>query len=67
VDIFDSHTWKPPYRFDIPKGWGVERFPIPIEFAPQVNYKGVEDVRFAPGWGDKTSEQYWSYTFFMVA
>jgi hypothetical protein len=63
LDIFDSHTWKPPYRFDIPKGWGVERFPIPIEFAPQINYKGVEDVRFAPGWADEKSEQYWSYTF----
>ena len=63
LDIFDAHTWIAPYNFLTPKGWGVERFLIPIEFAPQITYKGVEDIRFAPGWGDEKSEQYWSYTY----
>lgn len=63
LDIFDAHTWKPPYHLLIPKGWEIERFPIPIEFAPEINYKGVEDVRFAPGWGAEKSEDYWSYTY----
>lgn len=61
LDIFDAHTWTPAYNLLIPKGWEIERFLIPIEFAPQIAYKGVEDIRFAPGWGEEKSEQYWSY------
>lgn len=61
--IFDAHTWTPPYVLSTPKGWTEERFSIPIDFAPQIKYKGVEDVRFAPGWGDAKSEQYWSYAY----
>jgi hypothetical protein len=63
LGIFDPHTWVPPYRLPTPKGWEVERFPIPIGFAPQIPYRGVEDVRFAPGWGDEKSPQYWSYAY----
>jgi hypothetical protein len=36
---------------------------IPIEFAPQIPYQGVEDLRFTPGWGDSTSNEYWTYSF----
>ncbi len=53
----------PPYNLIIPKGWDVERFSLPPDFAPQIIYKGVEDLRFAPGWGDSTSEEYWSYAY----
>jgi hypothetical protein len=60
---FDGHNWKAPYTLSFPEGWGVERFLIPIEFAPSIPYKGVEDVRFAPGWGDPKTEDYWSYAF----
>ena len=60
---FDGSKWVPPYMLDIPKGWDVERFLLPIDFAPQIQYKGVEDIRFAPGWGDSTSSEYWSYSF----
>lgn len=63
LDIFDAHTWIPPYNLLTPKGWEVERFSIPIDFAPEILYKGVEDVRFSPGWGDEKSEHYWSYTY----
>jgi pimeloyl-ACP methyl ester carboxylesterase len=63
LGLFDPHTWVPPYRLPTPKGWEVERFPIPISFAPQIPYRGVEDVRFAPGWGDEKSPQYWSYAY----
>ncbi len=41
----------------------MERFLIPIEFAPQIPYKGVEDIRFTPGWGDAKSHDYWTYAF----
>ncbi len=45
------------------KDWGVEVFPIPIEFAPHIPFKGQEELRFSPGWGDTTSVQHWSYCF----
>ena len=60
---FDGHKWEAPYRLPIPKGWTIERFLIPISFAPQISYKGVEDIRFTPGWGNIKSEEYWTYAF----
>jgi hypothetical protein len=63
LEIFDPRTWIPPYRLAIPNGWNVERFSLPPDFAPRIIYKGVEDLRFAPGWGDSTSEEYWSYAY----
>ena len=62
-DAFDGNKWNAPYTLNFPKGWGVERFLIPIEFAPQIPYKGVEDIRFTPGWGNVKSEEYWTYAF----
>jgi len=60
---FDGHKWEAPYVLDTLKGWGIERFLIPIGFAPSIPYKGVEDIRFTPGWAKKTTNEYWSYAF----
>ncbi|MES2775444.1 MAG: hypothetical protein V4722_14815 [Bacteroidota bacterium] len=60
---FDGHKWEAPYSLAIPKDWTIERFLIPISFAPQISYKGVEDIRFTPGWGKAISDDYWSYAF----
>jgi hypothetical protein len=60
---FDGHEWEAPYSLPVPKEWAIERFLIPIGFAPQIPYKGVEDIRFAPGWAKVKSEDYWSYAF----
>jgi hypothetical protein len=60
---FDGHNWKAPYQLASPEGWGIERFLLPAGFAPEIKYKGVEDIRFAPGWAKKASEDYWSYLF----
>jgi hypothetical protein len=60
---FDGHKWEAPYYLPIPKDWAIERFLIPISFAPQITYSGVEDIRFAPGWGKVGSEEYWTYAF----
>jgi len=59
---FDPVAWKPPYNLSL-DGWGIERFPIPIDFAPKIPYKGVEDVRFTAGWSKPESDEYWSYAF----
>jgi len=45
---FDPVAWKAPYSLGL-DGWGIERFSIPIDFAPKIPYKGVEDVRFTVG------------------
>ena len=60
---FDGKKWDAPYTFTIPKGWGVERFLIPISFAPEIKYNGVEDIRFSPGWGNPETNEYWTYAF----
>ncbi len=52
-----------PYHLSIPKDWTIERFLITISFAPQISYKGVEDIRFTPGWGKVDSDEYWTYAF----
>ncbi|HTH55900.1 MAG TPA: hypothetical protein VL728_07620 [Cyclobacteriaceae bacterium] len=61
--VFEAQTWQPPYTLPTPEGWRVERFAIPIEFATEIPYTGVEDVRFAPGWGLNENNDYWSYAF----
>ena len=60
---FDGKKWEAPYVLDTLKGWDLERFLIPISFAPSISYKGVEDIRFTPGWANKTTNEYWSYVF----
>jgi hypothetical protein len=60
---FDGKNWVAPYILAIPGGWDVERFLIPISFAPQIPYNGVEDIRFMPGWGNVNSNEYWTYAF----
>ncbi|MEI6265756.1 MAG: hypothetical protein WCP74_11670 [Sphingobacteriia bacterium] len=60
---FDGKKWKAPYTLDAPEGWDIERFLIPVGFAPTITYKGVEDIRFTPGWAKKATDEYWSYAF----
>lgn len=60
---FDGHKWEAPYDLPIPKDWTIERFLIPISFAPQISYTGVEDIRFTPGWAKANSDEYWTYAF----
>jgi hypothetical protein len=63
LDIFDPASWVAPYYFPRPEGWNTELFALPPAFAPGIDLKGVEDLRFAPGWEDAKSENYWSYIY----
>ncbi|MGH2566055.1 MAG: hypothetical protein ACRDE5_16170, partial [Ginsengibacter sp.] len=63
LDIFDINLWTAPYDFAVPTGWTTEHFSLPPDFAAQIPYKGVEDLRFTPGWGDTTSAEHWTYAF----
>lgn len=51
------------YYFEQPKEWTHERFAIPMAFAPSIPLKGLEDIRFTPGWSKTESSEYWSYAF----
>ncbi len=44
------------------EGWQSETFPLPPSFAPDLP-TGTESLRFAPGWRDPQSENFWSYAF----
>ena len=51
------HTWR------VPDGWKHERIPFPLEFAPSLAHRGVEELRFPPGFLDAGAPNAWSYTF----
>ena len=63
LKIFNPETYVPVYQLLIPANWSVERFSLPPDFAKQIVFTGIEDIRFAPGWGDVKSEEYWSYAY----
>jgi len=46
-----------------PTNWQFERFALPPEFAPNIPYKGVEELRFSPGMFVKDSAGYFTYAF----
>ncbi|HEV8508460.1 MAG TPA: hypothetical protein VGQ53_23855 [Chitinophagaceae bacterium] len=46
-----------------PADWQFERFTLPPEFAPNIPYKGVEELRFSPGMFVKDSANYFTYAF----
>jgi hypothetical protein len=46
-----------------PANWQFERFSLPPEFAPNIPYKGAEELRFSPGMFVKDSTTYFTYAF----
>src|SRR6185295_13678266 len=51
------------YQFPAPEGWRSERIEFPIPFAKDLDYKGFEDLRFAPGMFKSEAPDYFSYAF----
>jgi hypothetical protein len=47
----------------VPPGWRSETIPFPLQFAPSIALRGVEELRFAPGFFDPAAPGYWSYAF----
>jgi hypothetical protein len=56
-------TSRQPLPWLIPDGFRGETIPFPLDFAPTVAHKGVEELRFAPGFFDPAAPGYWSYAF----
>lgn len=46
-----------------PEGWRPETIELPLSFAPDIPITGIEEVRFAPGWGEPESKEYFTYAF----
>jgi hypothetical protein len=56
-------TARPAQPWSIPAGFRGETIPFPLAFAPGLAHKGVEELRFAPGFFDPAALGYWSYAF----
>ena len=52
-----------PFTMPIPEGWRTETLPFPLEFAPDLPYTGLEELRFAPGFFEEGGANFWSYAF----
>lgn len=50
-------------HLESPKGWRGETIQLPPSFAPKMVWKGLEEVRFAPGMFDPKKEDFFSYVF----
>jgi len=46
-----------------PDNWQSEIIPFPLGFAQEIDFEGFEDLRFAPGWNDPNSQEFWTYMF----
>ena len=53
----------PAFHWPVPEGWRSETIPFPLAFAPELPYRGVEELRFGPRFFDPSSETYFSYSF----
>jgi hypothetical protein len=56
----------PPFEWPLPDGWKGETIPFPLDFAPGLAYRGVEELRFPPGFFEEGSTHFWSYAFVWV-
>jgi hypothetical protein len=52
---------KPAYQMPAPQGWAKETIPLPPGFAPDMKWKGAEELRFAPGMYKPESDTFFSY------
>lgn len=50
-----------------PADWRLETMPVPPGFAPDVSLSGVEEIRFAPGMFDNTSDTYFTCVLAIMA
>ena len=48
-------------RLDVPKNWSGERITLPPGFAQNMQVKGIEEIRFAPGMFQPEAKDFFSY------
>ena len=52
-----------PFHLDTPQGWRTETIPFPLDFAPELEYEGLEELRLSPGMFKEQSVDFWTYAF----
>lgn len=58
-----SQTSAQGFQWPRPTGWRTETIPFPLDFAPDIQHRGIVEVRFSPGFKDPAAEGFWSYAF----
>jgi hypothetical protein len=53
----------PRETFVFDTAWRGERIKLPPAFAPDMGFKGIEEIRFAPGMFDAKSDTFFTYVF----
>jgi hypothetical protein len=51
------------FEWPVAEGWRKETIPFPLEFAKELPFSGVEEIRFAPGMFKPGEDGFWSYAF----
>ena len=65
---FPPHTnpASDPFAYTVPGSWVADsRYAFPLPWSPSLAYRGVEDMFFAPNFGETESPEYHSYLFFL--
>ena len=52
-----------PFYLPTPVGWRTETLPFPLDFAPELEYEGLEELRFSSGMFTEIKSDFWSYAF----
>ncbi len=52
-----------PFHLPVPEGWRTETLPFPLDFASELTYEGLEELRLSPGMFQEVKVDYWSYAF----
>ena len=63
VASFASLGAKETFHWATEKGWFGERIDVPTGFAPDMSWKGIEEIRFAPGMFKPGQPDFFSYAF----
>ncbi len=66
LSIISCKTTKTDNILKAPDTWRKEVLEFPLIFAKSLPYKGEEHIRFAEGWGDIKSREYFSYVFVWI-
>ena len=62
IDLIATSPFKPSL-LKSPANWQFEQFSLPPDFAPNVKFHGVEELRFSPGWGKREATDYFTVIF----
>ncbi len=63
--IFSAEEEKPELTSyqNIPQGWRTEVIPFPLDFAPEIDLQGVEELIFSPDMFNPEASGFFSYVF----